>query len=165
MMKSMQEFFEVIEVIESDQKFFLPIFPDYMFWDKFRRFMNRYLKIKLIIRSFYFELFMFVVLIVNSATVVASQITDDTEQNDIYDRIDDVCLYIYIAECVLKIVGFGIIKYFDDNWNIFDFVLVILSLFSSVLQNYLSLIKSAKSVKSGRLLRVAKVRIPPYPHS
>jgi hypothetical protein len=63
---SINEFFELIECIESDTKFFLPLFPDLKLWDTFRRFMNQYLKIKIIVRSGYFEIGMFIVLIVNS---------------------------------------------------------------------------------------------------
>jgi two pore calcium channel protein 3 len=54
-------------------------------------------------------------------------------------------------------IGLGFSKYYDDPWNIFDFSMVILSLFGSILNSVLSLIKSAKSAKTTKLLRLTKL--------
>lgn len=35
----------------------------------------------------------------------------------ILDQIDEVIIYIYIAEAIIKIIGLGIEKYFEDDWN------------------------------------------------
>lgn len=76
---------------------------------------------------------------------------------DDFDYADNILSYFYIAECIIKIIGLGFSKYFDDGWNIFDFTMVILSLFGSILSSILSLLKSAKSAKTTKLLRLTKL--------
>jgi hypothetical protein len=55
------------------------------------------------------------------------------------------------------VIGLGIEKYFDDSWNVFDFVMIILGIISIMLQDVLTVFKDAKSIKSGRLFKVARV--------
>jgi len=31
--------------------------------------------------------------------------------------MDDNFLYIYITECVMRIIGLGVTNYFEDEWN------------------------------------------------
>ncbi len=37
-----------------------------------------------------------------------------------------VLLYFYIIEIFLKIIGFGVIEFNKDLWNIFDFIILLL---------------------------------------
>ena len=41
----------------------------------------------------------------------------DEETQNTLDIIDNVLLYIFVTEAVLKLIGLGITEYFDDNWN------------------------------------------------
>ena len=43
--------------------------------------------------------------------------------------MDEICFYLYVLEFILKIIGLGIIKYFGDSWNQFDFGMIIVSIF------------------------------------
>jgi len=58
---------------------------------------------------------------------------------------------------IIKLIGLGIEKYFDDSWNVFDFSMVILSTLSLALSTTLSFLRSAKSAKATKLLRLTKV--------
>ena len=58
-------------------------------------------------------------------------LVDDPDVLYILGVIDDACIYVYIVECCIKIIGLGITKYFSDDWNKFDFVMVGISLASS----------------------------------
>lgn len=60
-------------------------------------------------------------------------------------------------EFAMKAVGLGIEKYFNDNWNCFDFGMMLVSLLSVILSNTFSFMKTAKSAKSTRLLRLLKI--------
>ena len=86
------------------------------------------------------------------------------------DLWDDIILYLYIVEFFIKIVGLGIEKYtdfgrqlvlenlyFDDDWNIFDFIMIIMSLVSNLLYEIMAVLRSAKSIKATRLIRLTKV--------
>jgi hypothetical protein len=84
---------------------------------------------------------MMVVLIINIVAIVWIQILPDDADTTSPDTIDSVCLYIYIAEVVLKWIGLGIEKYYEDEWNQFDFVMVLISLFSNLLQSILNVLQ------------------------
>lgn len=51
----------------------------------------------------------------------------------IFDSLDDYFLYMYIIEFMIKIIGLGIEKYWEDDWNKFDFGMIVLSVASSLL--------------------------------
>lgn len=60
---------------------------------------------------------------------------------------------------MIKIIGLGIEKYFNDNWNKFDFSMIIISLASSVLYRTFIVLRSVKSAKSVKILRLTKINI------
>ena len=90
------------------------------------------MKFKFISKSTWFEAFMMFILICNSVVLIYSAVSSDEDVLNILYDIDDYFLYIYIIECFIKIIGLGLEKYFNDGWNKFDFIMVILSIFSSV---------------------------------
>lgn len=59
------------------------------------------------------------------------------QRKEILDRIDEGCLYFFAAEVSLKVLAFGPVKFWKDTWNIFDFMLVVCSVASLVLDNLL----------------------------
>ena len=68
---------------------------------------------------------MLLVVLINSCCIIASIVIANQNILDIFDMIDSIISYIYIIEFVIKIVGLGIEKYFEDNWNIFDFIMIL----------------------------------------
>jgi hypothetical protein len=95
--------------------------------------MNTTFYVKRIVKSLYFEAFILVIVLINTIGILISTYTTNENTINAMDQIDTFCLYIYISECILKFIGLGIVKYFEDSWNIFDLSMVILSLSSSVL--------------------------------
>jgi len=63
---------------------------------------------------------------------------DDEEALAIFDRIDDYCLYFYILEFSIKLIGLGVEKYWEDDWNRFDIGMIILSVASDLLYGILT---------------------------
>ena len=98
---------------------------------------------------------MFIILLFNTIVILCSYFTSD--YTDTYDLIDSICLYFYISEFLIKIIGLGIIKYFNDNWNIFDFIILVIGLLAASVTSIITLTKSAKSAKSSRLIRLIKL--------
>uniref|UniRef100_A0AAY4F022 Voltage-dependent P/Q-type calcium channel subunit alpha-1A n=1 Tax=Denticeps clupeoides TaxID=299321 RepID=A0AAY4F022_9TELE len=51
------------------------------------------------------------------------------EASDTYDKVlknlNIVFTILFFMECILKIIAFGVLNYFRDSWNIFDFVSVL----------------------------------------
>lgn len=100
---------------------------------------------------------MFAILIINCVIIIYATIESDEDTLIILDTIDDVILYFYIKECIIKGIGLGLEKYWEDNWNKFDFFMVLLSLFSNLLYSVLTVLKSAKSAKATKILKITKL--------
>lgn len=66
------------------------------------------------------------------------KVMDDEEALAIFDRIDDYCLYFYILEFSIKLIGLGVEKYWEDDWNRFDLGMIILSVASNLLYGILT---------------------------
>jgi len=74
-----------------------------------------------------FEIFMFAVLIINTIIIIAMQFNLSEEWMFWLEFLDNITLIFYTMEVVVKILGFGVEKYFEDSWNVFDFLMVIIS--------------------------------------
>ena len=75
--------------------------------------------------------------------------------------INYVFLGIFICEAIIKLTALGL-DYFQNSWNNFDFVIVVLTIFSVILEKsgIVGTIGSSTSVirafRIGRLLRLIK---------
>lgn len=59
---------------------------------------------------------MLIITIVNCALIITAFFIDDFEILNVFDIIDTVILGIYIFECLIKIIGIGIVDFFNDGW-------------------------------------------------
>ena len=112
---SVNQFFELIDVVEKNPFFQLPMFPDFYFWDIARKFLNKSLKFKVIAKSVYFELFMLIVLLANCIIIIWGAIETDIETLKILDLIDDIILYFYIGNLFLTLIFISRMHY-KRNW-------------------------------------------------
>jgi len=90
------------------------------------------LKIALILRSKPFDVGMILLIVLYTALIfiffafVDTFFNDDSSQNIFY--IIELCILgIFCFEIFFHIVGYGLL-YLKDNWNIFDIVIIILSI-------------------------------------
>ena len=49
------------------------------------------------------------------------------ETTDILDAITFILTLFFTLELILRLAGYGLIEYFSDNFNIFDFIIVLVS--------------------------------------
>lgn len=99
-----------------------------------------------IISSQAFSNFILLVVLINS--IVLGLLTSPSIVafcGPILYTIDKICLYIFIAEAVLKISVLRV-EYFKSGWNIFDFLIVLSSVVSSF-----------PALSSFRILRIIRV--------
>ena len=80
----------------------------------------------------------------------------DEETLSTLETIDTVFIYIFVGEFIIKVIGLGFRDYFRDNWNKFDFVLVVSSLLMNVAVNLLKSARGLRSTRGLRFLRVAR---------
>lgn len=121
-------------------------------------------KIKDFVENQKFQNFILIVIIFNaiimglqtSAGIVAAT-------GNLLTILDNICLGIFIAELILKFIVYRL-RFFKDGWNIFDFIIVIMSLISGL--EFLSsfrvfrifrVFRSFKAVKAFKSLRAFRL--------
>lgn len=67
------------------------------------------------------------VIMLNMITMALEHYDQTTEFEQVLGYINQVFIAIFTVECVMKILGLRI-YYFKQPWNVFDFVVVVLSL-------------------------------------
>lgn len=73
----------------------------------------------------------------------------------IYLNVIDITITcIFILEMIIKIHGYGIKNYFHNNWNIFDFILIIISIPSVFQYLYPHLTLDLSAILTLRLFRI-----------
>lgn len=123
-----------------------------------------------------FEYFMLLVVLTNTVVLGLETSAELAEKyGEIFFIIDQVCLWIFILELLLKVIAynrhfFGEFRHDADNkdvrffhfnkWNIFDLIIVLVSVFGSLpffaVFRVVRLFKSVKIIKGIKSLRVIK---------
>jgi len=89
---------------------------------------------------------------------------DQSEQTEaVLGIINNVFIMIFTAECVMKLFALNW-RYFKIPWNVFDFVIVILSLFAMIFDNFMknvlsvppTILRVVRVIRVGRVLRLVK---------
>ncbi|WP_085446202.1 ion transporter [Magnetofaba australis] len=89
-----------------------------------------------------------------NAAVLGIQ-TDKTLSNQtmtLLDRIDSVCLAIFIFEMVIKIGAYGVRGFARSGWNIFDFLIIAIAVLPT--QGGLSILRALRIFRAARLISV-----------
>jgi voltage-gated sodium channel len=117
-----------------------------------------------------YEFIMILIIIINTVSLGIETSKNISEQfRNILFWIDQVCLYIFVAELIFKIVVYnkeffrkkiGKDKYKWNKWNISDLLIVLVSLFSSLpyftVLRVFRVFRSFKVIKAIRSLRIIK---------
>uniref|UniRef100_A0A7S1IVH8 Ion transport domain-containing protein n=1 Tax=Eutreptiella gymnastica TaxID=73025 RepID=A0A7S1IVH8_9EUGL len=91
--------------------------------------------------------------IILNICIMASEHYGQTDLwSDITATVNQVFGFIYLLECILKIVGYGWSGYIRDSWNKFDFCIVVFGT-SGMIVNFIS----AGDIGIGTLFRVARL--------
>lgn len=111
-------------------------------------------KVEEMINAPWFDKFIIIIIVINTL-ILASE---SYEQAEWFQTLNDISNYIFtvifLLEMLLKMFGLGFKMYFQDGFNIFDFVVVMLSLvdvFQSAENSGLSVLRAF------RLLRIFKI--------
>lgn len=88
--------------------------------------MNRE-KYRALVEKRSFQTFIIVVIAINAITIGLQTVFQEGTIGVALELFDYVCLLVYIVEAYLKLRAYGS-GYFRDGWNVFDFVIIVLSL-------------------------------------
>jgi hypothetical protein len=72
------------------------------------------------------------------------------------ENIDYWLNWVYLTEFIIKILGLGILNYFRDYWNCFDFILIIVCFGTDTALSHI--MKNAKTAKSAKLVKFTKIQ-------
>lgn len=82
---------------------------------------------------------------------------DSNHTNAVLEKVEYIFLVIFTAECVMKIIAYGLLlhpgAYLRNTWNFLDFVIVVIGVISTALQ---TLMKDGFDVKALRAFRVLR---------
>ncbi|KAF4136992.1 Ion transport protein [Phytophthora infestans] len=81
-----------------------------------------------------FEWFIMICIIVNMLLMATQYYGQSTTHTTIVNILNEIFAVVFTGEATLKIIAYGAV-YFDDNWNRFDFFVVLGTLLSVVLES------------------------------
>uniref|UniRef100_A0A670J1E9 Sodium channel protein n=1 Tax=Podarcis muralis TaxID=64176 RepID=A0A670J1E9_PODMU len=109
-----------------------------------------------------FDVCIMLLICLNMVTMMVETDDQSPEKVNILYKINMVFVAIFTAECILKMVALRH-YYFTNGWNIFDFVVVILSIVGSVLSDIIqkyffspTLFRVIRLARIGRILRLIR---------
>ncbi|XP_074519855.1 sodium channel protein type 4 subunit alpha A [Halichoeres trimaculatus] len=110
----------------------------------------------------FFDIFIMVLICLNMVTMMVETDNQSAEKEDFLFKVNVAFIVVFTGECVLKL--FALRQYFFTNgWNVFDFVVVILSIAGTMLSDLIekyfvspTLFRVIRLARIGRILRLIK---------
>jgi Ion transport protein. len=72
-----------------------------------------------------FDHFIMACILANALVLAMQSFGQSRAMTDVLDALNYAFAAIFTAEAVLKLTGLGVVAYFRDRWNIFDFIIVL----------------------------------------
>lgn len=107
-----------------------------------------------IVESPIFEYFISLCIVLNTVLMCLDYVDSSDLYKTILEHINDGFLYIFLLECILKLIAYGPRYYFFVDWNKFDFLIVAISLIT--ISNYVAE-RLAFNMTVLRIIRVARL--------
>lgn len=101
-----------------------PEFDDIQCWIKFREFLNHKLYLKQIVKHWGFELVVSIIIILSFINAIYFMF----EYTKLIEIFDNIFVWIFFAELVIRIVAIGPENFFAERWNNVDTFLVIMGI-------------------------------------
>ncbi|KAM6948357.1 sodium channel protein type 2 subunit alpha-like [Aplochiton taeniatus] len=109
-----------------------------------------------------FDIMIMMLIIVNMVTMMVETDEQSARMESILNKINLVFIFIFTTECLMKIVALRC-YFFTVGWNIFDFVVIILSIVGIVLADLIekyfvspTLFRVIRLARIGRVLRLIR---------
>ncbi|KAM6162736.1 sodium channel protein type 10 subunit alpha [Erethizon dorsatum] len=103
-----------------------------------------------------FDISIMVLICLNMITMMVETDNQNTEKTKILGKINQFFVAVFTGECVLKMFALRH-YYFTNGWNVFDFIVVLLSIGSLVFSEILTSIESYFSPTLFRVIRLARI--------
>ena len=109
-----------------------------------------------------FTMFITILIVLNTVVLAFDSYPVNTDRQEIANQINDVIIWLFFAEMIIKLIGMGVKEYTRDPFNIFDAILVIISLADFILMQIPEISENGSggalsAFRGIRLLRVFKL--------
>ncbi|XP_029381069.1 voltage-dependent R-type calcium channel subunit alpha-1E-like [Echeneis naucrates] len=103
-----------------------------------------------------FEYTVLVMIALNTVVLMMKYHSAPTAYDTVLKHLNTAFTVLFSMECVLKIMAFGLVNYFRDTWNIFDFITVLGSIteiivdlqsVNTINMSFLKLFRTARLIK------------------
>ncbi|XP_035491080.1 voltage-dependent R-type calcium channel subunit alpha-1E isoform X5 [Scophthalmus maximus] len=103
-----------------------------------------------------FEYTVLVMIALNTVVLMMKYHSAPTAYDTVLKHLNTAFTVLFSMECVLKILAFGLVNYFRDTWNIFDFITVLGSIteiivdlqsVNTINMSFLKLFRAARLIK------------------
>ena len=94
-------------------------------------------------------------IIINTATLCITWYGESEIVTKITTNINYTLVGVYTIECIIKIIGLQNF-YFKNSWNVFDFVVVVITLITMIIQKF-STQKFTKQTSISRTVRILRL--------
>uniref|UniRef100_A0A3Q0RKW6 Sodium channel protein n=1 Tax=Amphilophus citrinellus TaxID=61819 RepID=A0A3Q0RKW6_AMPCI len=110
----------------------------------------------------FFDIFIMVLICLNMVSMMVETDDQSAEKEDFLFKLNVAFIVVFTGECVLKLFALRQ-YYFTNGWNIFDFIVVILSIAGTMLSDLIekyfvspTLFRVIRLARIGRILRLIK---------
>ena len=105
-----------------------------------------------------FEIFILSIIIINTLVLTINWYDIPNEVSNIVQYINYAFAAVFTIEATLKLIALGSL-YFKDNWNIFDFIIVLATIMSVVLDFTTSIGAGGKAtiIRAFRVARIFRI--------
>ena len=112
-----------------------------------------------IVTSPWFNFFIFLLIIGNTVTLAAYTYDQSQEQTDVLEIFNEFFTWIFVVEMIMKLIGLGFYNYRQDPYNVFDAVIVIISIVDWTLSRLpgVDMGSALNAFRALRLLRMMKL--------
>ena len=100
---------------------------------------------------------MLLLILLNTLTLAVQSATAGDYLLELIDFMNVIFTIIFTIEMIFKLVAFKVKHYFAETWNIFDFVVVILSNVDILIQKSMTRMDTMVNISFFRLVRVARL--------
>ncbi|EGR34843.1 hypothetical protein IMG5_000710 [Ichthyophthirius multifiliis] len=129
---NIDQFFNVIDIIEQQKEFSLSKIKPFKQWIKFRNYILKKFNLQIYVENLYFEIFIFIITLISCSLAIISIFTQKQQTLIVFDIIDNIILVIFIIEIIFKIIIYGIYKYMDNGWNRLHIILSIIQIINVI---------------------------------
>jgi len=115
-----------MEVMEAAKDMKLPLI-EIEAWSKFRKHVNRILRLDKLVKKPIFEIVLFFVMLANAIMIAIYGVSNDKSMVSKMDQVDKILVYLFMAEIVVNIFGFGVSHYTNSSFRIADVIVTLVS--------------------------------------